>query len=147
MLESKVKDGWKKYQKTRHPDRIRFFNLVEGGLFNNFSRYRLGHKEDPALIAGFAEFEGQNVMVIGQQKPKGDSLEEAKKVTNRDVAKALDGLPPIKMHCSNLAADAVHKAIDDYEHKFKPKKHRGPLIKKGDGVRGGRQAPKEIQRS
>jgi nitrogen fixation NifU-like protein len=46
---------------------------------------------------------------------KGMTLEEAKKLTNRDVASELDGLPPNKMHCSNLGADALHKAIEDYE--------------------------------
>jgi nitrogen fixation NifU-like protein len=45
----------------------------------------------------------------------GMTLEEAKKLTNRDVANELDGLPPNKMHCSNLGADALHKAIEDYE--------------------------------
>lgn len=42
---------------------------------------------------------------------KGMSLDEAMKITRSDVADALDGLPPIKMHCSNLAADALHEAI------------------------------------
>ncbi|MGB9663026.1 MAG: Fe-S cluster assembly scaffold protein NifU [Moorellaceae bacterium] len=46
---------------------------------------------------------------------KGKSLEEALKVTNKAVAEALDGLPAQKMHCSNLAADALHKAIEDYK--------------------------------
>lgn len=45
---------------------------------------------------------------------KGKTLEEAKKITNRTVADALDGLPPVKMHCSNLAADALRGAIEDY---------------------------------
>lgn len=45
---------------------------------------------------------------------KGKTLGEARKVTNRAVAEALGGLPRIKMHCSNLAADALHKAIEDY---------------------------------
>ena len=44
----------------------------------------------------------------------GKTLEEALKVTNDTVAEALDGLPAVKMHCSNLAADAVHEAIKDY---------------------------------
>ncbi|MFH1452153.1 MAG: iron-sulfur cluster assembly scaffold protein [archaeon] len=48
---------------------------------------------------------------------KGKSLAEAKKLTNKDVAKALGELPPIKMHCSNLAADAIRKAIEDWEGK------------------------------
>jgi nitrogen fixation NifU-like protein len=45
---------------------------------------------------------------------KGKSLEEAESITNRTVAEALDGLPPLKMHCSNLAADALHEAIKNY---------------------------------
>ncbi len=45
---------------------------------------------------------------------KGKTLEEALKITNRDVAEALDGLPAKKLHCSNLGADALHAAIRDY---------------------------------
>ena len=45
---------------------------------------------------------------------KGLTLDEALKVTNSTVAEALGGLPETKMHCSNLAADAVHVAIKDY---------------------------------
>ena len=45
---------------------------------------------------------------------KGKSLEEALKLTNKVVAEALDGLPPVKMHCSVLAEDAIKSAIDDY---------------------------------
>lgn len=48
---------------------------------------------------------------------KGKTLEEAMKITRKDVAENLDGLPPIKMHCSNLAADGLHKAIEDYREK------------------------------
>jgi nitrogen fixation NifU-like protein len=45
---------------------------------------------------------------------KGKTLDEAMKITRNDVAGELGGLPPIKMHCSNLAADALHAAIEDY---------------------------------
>lgn len=45
---------------------------------------------------------------------KGKTLEEAEKVTNKDVAESLKGLPPIKMHCSNLAADVLKIAIKNY---------------------------------
>ncbi len=48
---------------------------------------------------------------------KGHTLEEALEISNRTVAEALDGLPPQKLHCSNLAADAVHMAIQDYYSK------------------------------
>ena len=46
---------------------------------------------------------------------KGMTLDEALEVTRQDVADALDGLPPVKMHCSNLAADALHDAINNYK--------------------------------
>ena len=49
-------------------------------------------------------------------KPVGKTLEEAMKISNKDVAKSLEGLPPMKMHCSNLAADALQKAIEDYKN-------------------------------
>ena len=52
---------------------------------------------------------------------KGKTLEEAEKITNRTVAEALDGLPPVKMHCSNLAADALHEAIKSYRQGGAPK--------------------------
>lgn len=45
---------------------------------------------------------------------KGKTLEEAWELTNKAVAEALDGLPPVKMHCSVLAEDAIHKAINNY---------------------------------
>lgn len=51
---------------------------------------------------------------------KGKTLEEAMEITRENVAQELDGLPPQKMHCSNLAADALHRAIEDYW-----KKHGG----------------------
>ena len=48
----------------------------------------------------------------------GKTIEEALTLTNEAVAKELGGLPPNKMHCSNLGADALHKAIEDYKQKL-----------------------------
>lgn len=48
---------------------------------------------------------------------KGMPVKEALKVTNKDVADKLGGLPPLKLHCSNLAADALHDAIRDYRNR------------------------------
>jgi nitrogen fixation NifU-like protein len=53
---------------------------------------------------------------------KGKTIEEALKITRADVADSLGGLPSIKMHCSNLAADALHAAINDYLKKKGAKK-------------------------
>jgi nitrogen fixation NifU-like protein len=50
---------------------------------------------------------------------KGTHVDEALKITRGDVADELEGLPPQKMHCSNLAADALHAAIMDYKKKKK----------------------------
>lgn len=50
---------------------------------------------------------------------KGKTLSEALKISRSDVAEALEGLPPIKMHCSNLAADGLKAAIEDYRKKDK----------------------------
>jgi len=52
---------------------------------------------------------------------KGKHLDEAMKLTRSDVANELEGLPPQKMHCSNLAADALHEAIKDYRNKKQKK--------------------------
>ena len=47
----------------------------------------------------------------------GMPIEDALKISRNDVADELDGLPPVKMHCSNLAAEALRAAIDDYKQK------------------------------
>jgi nitrogen fixation NifU-like protein len=52
---------------------------------------------------------------------KGKHVDEAVKITRGDVATELDGLPAQKMHCSNLAADALHEAIKDYKNKKQKK--------------------------
>jgi nitrogen fixation NifU-like protein len=52
----------------------------------------------------------------------GKTIEEAEKITRQSVADALDGLPPVKMHCSNLASDALLEAIKDYKKKQEEKK-------------------------
>jgi len=51
------------------------------------------------------------------QIAKGKTIEEAEKITRNDVAEELKGLPPIKMHCSNLASDALREAIKNYKKK------------------------------
>ena len=56
---------------------------------------------------------------------KGKTLEEGMKLSRKDVAESLGGLPPIKMHCSNLSADGLHAAIEDY------------LKKRGEADKGG----------
>jgi len=59
---------------------------------------------------------------IATEMVKGKTLDEAMKLTRDKVADELGGLPAIKMHCSNLAADALHEAIKDYRKKKKVRK-------------------------
>lgn len=60
---------------------------------------------------------------------KGKSIAEAKAITNKDVADALEGLPKNKLHCSNLGADALQLALKDYEARRNGKPIREPLRK------------------
>ena len=54
---------------------------------------------------------------VSTEMIKGKTLEEALELKNIDVVKALDGLPPVKLHCSVLAEEAIHEAIADYYRK------------------------------
>ena len=53
------------------------------------------------------------------QLAKGKTLDQALKITAKDIAKELDNLPPVKFHCSVLGTEALKKAIDDYKNKKK----------------------------
>ncbi len=56
---------------------------------------------------------------------KGKTIEEAEKITNHDVIDVLEGLPPLKKHCSLLAEEGLHAAIEDYRKKQNSQKERG----------------------
>ncbi|MCI0471036.1 MAG: iron-sulfur cluster assembly scaffold protein [Candidatus Aminicenantes bacterium] len=61
---------------------------------------------------------------------KGRTLAEASKITRQKVADRLEGLPPVKMHCSNLAESALKRAIEDYRSKASEKTQKSPKRKK-----------------
>ncbi|HHF58556.1 MAG TPA: DUF59 domain-containing protein [candidate division WOR-3 bacterium] len=60
---------------------------------------------------------------------KGKTLEEAKKITWKDADRELGGLPPVKVHCAVLAVDALHTAIENYEHQHGLLKEKKPTDK------------------
>ena len=64
-----------------------------------------------------------SVSSMVSEMAKGKTLKDARSITNKSVAAALNGLPKEKMHCSNLGAEALAKAIDDYEKKSGTDKH------------------------
>ena len=66
------------------------------------------------------------VSSIMTEMAKGQSLEDAKGISNKSVADALDGLPKNKLHCSNLGADALQLAIKDYEDRKAGKPRKEP---------------------
>jgi len=66
---------------------------------------------------------------------KNKNLDQALQITRQDVADSLEGLPPAKMHCSNLATDALRRAIEDYRSKYR-KKTPKPTSKKKKTRRG-----------
>ena len=83
-------------------DMMTFYVKVENGILTDvkFKTFGCG-----AAIA---------VSSMVSEMAKGKAIEEAMKISNADVAKELGGLPPNKLHCSNLGADALHKAIENY---------------------------------
>jgi nitrogen fixation protein NifU and related proteins len=86
-------------------DMMTFYVKIENGILSDvkFKTFGCG-----AAIA---------VSSMVSEMAKGKTIEEAMKISNADVAKELGGLPPNKLHCSNLGADALHKAIESYLQK------------------------------
>ena len=76
---------------------------------------------------------------------KGKSIKEAKNISNKDVAKALEGLPKNKLHCSNLGADALQLAIKDYEDKKAGKPKEEPKRKGSEAGQHARPQQSESQ--
>jgi nitrogen fixation NifU-like protein len=88
-------------------------NPVCGDIMKIFLKIRENRIEDIRFQTfGCAAAIATSSMVT--ELAKGKTLEEAWAITNREVADSLEGLPPIKMHCSLLAEEGIHKAINDF---------------------------------
>lgn len=91
-------------------------NLSCGDILRVYVKVKDGKLEDvkyKTFGCGAAVASGSMLTELA----KGKTVEEAWKITNNSVAEALNGLPPQKKHCSNLAADALHKALEDWQNK------------------------------
>jgi nitrogen fixation NifU-like protein len=96
-------------------------NPVCGDMLRLFIKVKDGRIED-IKVETFGCVAAIATSSMTTQMAKGKTIEEAKTITRKMVAEALDGLPPHKMHCSNLAAEALQKAIEDYENRTQGKK-------------------------
>lgn len=103
--ESARKDGVGHVQSPACGDTTFIYLDVEDGVIQDVKFKTFG------CAAAIASSSVLTEMAIGL------TLEEAKKLTNEQLVDALGGLPPLKVHCSVLAADALHAAIEDYESK------------------------------
>ena len=114
-------------------------NPVCGDLMEIFIKV----KEDKIDDIKFRTFGCGSAIAVSSmvtEMAKGKPLEEAMKITRKDVANELEGLPPQKMHCSNLGADALHAAIKNYWAKIGKIK---PEEAKLEGDEGGETCPTE----
>jgi nitrogen fixation NifU-like protein len=89
-------------------------NPVCGDMMAFYIKVNDGHLSD-VKFKTFGCGAAIAVSSMVSEMAKGMSLEEAKQLNRNQVAEELDGLPPNKMHCSNLGAEALQKAIEDYE--------------------------------
>lgn len=101
----------------KNPDGIgRVGNAQCGDIMEMYIRVK-DNKLKEIKVKTFGCIAAISTSSVLTEMAKGKTLEEAEKMSSADVAKTLGGLPPVKMHCSNLAADALKKAIDDYRKK------------------------------
>jgi len=99
-------------------------NPVCGDMMTFYIKVKDGRLED-VKFQTFGCGAAIAVSSLVSEMARGRTLDEAMKITNEQVAKELGGLPPHKMHCSNLGADALHKAIENYLEKQNRQKPEG----------------------
>ena len=112
-----------------NPDGVgRIGNPICGDIMEIYIKVKANRIEDIKFRTfGCAAAIATSSMVT--ELAKGRTLKEALRLTRNDVAEELEGLPPVKMHCSNLAADGLHRAIENYLKKSQEGK-RGRRSKK-----------------
>jgi len=125
MYSDKVKDHFmnpRNMGEMKDPDGIGVVgNPVCGDVMKIFIRVDDGKITDIKFQTfGCAAAIATSSMIT--EMARGKTIEQALEITRDDVATELDGLPKVKMHCSNLAADGLHAAIEDYE-----KRQRGEV--------------------
>lgn len=120
MYNEKVMDHFmhpRNVGEIENPDGVgQVGNPVCGDIMKIFLRIKDGRIEDIKFKTfGCGAAIATSSMIT--ELVRGKTLDEAMTISNKVVAEALGGLPPQKLHCSNLAADALHAAIEDYKRK------------------------------
>lgn len=101
-------------------------NPVCGDMMTFYIKVKDDHLED-VKFKTFGCGAAIAVSSMVSEMAKGKSLKEVMKITPRSVADELEGLPKQKFHCSNLGAQALHKAIENYHEKQKKQPQRKPI--------------------
>lgn len=120
MYSEKVMDHFKNPRNVGEIDDADGIGEVGNATCGDIMKIYLKVKDDVIEDVKFQTFGCGSAIATSSMVTEmvmGKTLEEAEAVSNKAVAEALDGLPPAKMHCSNLAADALHSAIKDYREK------------------------------
>lgn len=110
-------------------------NPVCGDLMEIFIKVK-DDKVDDIKFRTFGCGSAIAVSSMVTEMARGKTLDEAMKITRNDVAEELGGLPPQKMHCSNLGADALHAAIKDYWVKIGKIKPEEARLESHEGEEG-----------
>jgi nitrogen fixation NifU-like protein len=122
MYSTKVMDHFQNPRNVGEIDEADGVGEVGNPVCGDIMKLYIKVRNDRIVVAKFKTFGCGAAIATSSmvtELVKGRTLEEAEQISRDTVAKALDGLPPIKMHCSNLAADALHKAIEDYRNRGK----------------------------
>ena len=118
MYSETVKDHFKNPRNVGEMDSPDGVGEVGNPVCGDMMKIQIKVKDDRIEDIKFLTFGCGAAIAVSSmltEMAKGKTLEEAKKITNKDVAAALKGLPKNKLHCSNLGADALKVAIQDYE--------------------------------
>lgn len=120
MYSEKVMDHFQNPRNMGEIENASGVGTVGNAKCGDIMRMYLDIKDDVIQDAKFKTF-GCGAAVatssMATELVKGKTIEEALQVTNRAVMEALDGLPPVKVHCSLLAEEAIHAALWDYAEK------------------------------
>jgi nitrogen fixation NifU-like protein len=121
MYSDVVKDHFKNPRNVGEMDQPDGVGEVGNPVCGDMMKIQIKVKDDRIDDIKFLTFGCGAAIAVSSmltEMAKGKTLNEARKISNKDVAAALEGLPQNKLHCSNLGADALHMAIKDYEDRM-----------------------------